>query len=183
MAQGHSSRRVFLIGFMGAGKTTVGRALASRLGWEFCDLDHLIESRERKTVAEIFAGQGEQGFRIAETASLKELLQDASRRQDLVVALGGGAFAQPQNREALQRAGAVTILLHAPLQELRRRCHADGTIRPLAQDESRFAELFGIRRAAYDLAKHKVDTMGKTVEEVAAEIERILTAALPEVKR
>lgn len=183
MAQGNSSRRVFLIGFMGAGKTTVGRVLALRLGWQFCDLDQVIESRERQTVAEIFARHGEQGFRSAETAALEELLQDGSRRHDLVVALGGGAFAQPQNREALQRAGAVTVLLEAPLQELRRRCKADPTVRPLAQNESRFAALFEVRSAAYGLATHRVNTMDKAVEDVAAEIERILTAAMPEVKQ
>lgn len=172
---------MFLIGFMGAGKTSVGRALASRLGWNFCDLDQVIESREHKTVAEIFAGQGEEEFRAAETAALNELLQDASRRNDLVVALGGGAFAQPQNRDALQRAGAVTVLLEAPLEELRRRCNAEGAIRPLAKDEKQFAELFESRGAAYRLARHRINTMGKRVEDVAAQIERILTAEMPEV--
>jgi shikimate kinase len=183
MAQGHSSRRLFLIGFMGAGKTSVGRVLASRLGWNFYDLDQAIENREGKTVAEIFAGQGEAGFRTAETAALEELLQDASRPHDLVIALGGGAFVQPQNREVLQRAGAITVLLEAPLEELLRRCNADATIRPLARDASQFAELFEVRRAAYGLAKHRVNTLGKSVEDVAAEIERILTAAMPEVKQ
>jgi shikimate kinase len=174
---------VFLIGFMGAGKTSVGRKLASRLGWEFLDLDQVIESRERKTVAEIFAAQGEAAFRRAETAALEHILQDPAQGRDLVVALGGGAFAQPRNREALERAQAITVLLEAPLEELRRRCGADAIIRPLAKDESRFAELFEDRQAAYQLARYRVNTLDKTVEDVAVEIERILTASSPEVKQ
>jgi shikimate kinase len=185
MAQAHSAsfRRVFLIGFMGAGKTSVGRALASRLGWDFCDLDQLIESREGGTVAGIFAARGEDGFRKAEAAALDHVLQDSGTGRDLVVALGGGAFAQARNREALEQADGVTVLLEAPLEELRRRCSADATIRPLALDATRFAELFNVRKAAYQLARHKINTMNKAVEEVAAEIERILAETMPEVKQ
>jgi shikimate kinase len=174
MARGHPTRRVFLIGFMGAGKTSVGRALAERMGWQFCDLDQVIESRERKTVAQIFAGHGEAGFREIETEALMDLLQDPLRARDLVVALGGGTFAQPRNRQALERAGAVTVLLDAPLEELRRRCSADGTARPLALDYSRFTTLFEERQPAYRLASVSVNTMNKTVDEVTAEIEEIL---------
>lgn len=180
--QSAPSRRVFLIGFMGAGKTSVGKALAARMGWEFCDLDRLIEQREGKKVAAIFAEHGEASFRHAESAALAELLQGAGEQSDLVVALGGGAFAQPVNRERLQQAGAVTILLEASLEELRRRCASDASVRPLAQNEARFAELFVSRQPAYELARYKVNTMGKSVEDVAAEIEKILTVAKPEVK-
>ena len=181
--QSAPSRRVFLIGFMGAGKTTVGKALAARMGWRFCDLDRLIEAREGRTIAAIFAEHGEAGFRRAESAALAELLQDAGDGSDLIVALGGGAFAQPANRESLRDAGAITILLEASLEELRRRCARDVTVRPLAQNEARFAELFVSRQPAYEVARHKVNTMGKAVEDVAAEIETILTAAMPEVKK
>ena len=177
-----STRRVFLIGFMGAGKTSVGRALAARLGWRFCDLDEVIEQREGKTVAQIFAETGEAGFREAESNGLRELLQETSRRHDLVVALGGGTFAQRANRAVLEAAGAVTVLLEAPLEELRRRCTSDPTVRPLAADKNRFAELFELRRAAYQLATHSVNTTGKRVEDISAEIEMLLGFGVPETK-
>src|SRR5712671_7247956 len=81
---------VVLIGFMGAGKTTVGRALARRLHWNFLDLDDLIEQREHVTVAEIFASSGEAAFRRIESAALTALLQDRNAASDLVLALGAG---------------------------------------------------------------------------------------------
>jgi shikimate kinase len=183
MSRAHSSRRVFLIGFMGAGKTSVGQALAARLGWRFCDLDRLIEQRAGKKVAAIFADDGEAVFRAAESEALEELLNNASPQRDLIVALGGGAFVQLRNRERLEQAGAITVLLEAPLEELRLRCKNDETVRPLARDEARFAELFAVRQPAYQLAQHKVNTAGKAVEDVAAEIVKILTAAMPEVKQ
>lgn len=184
MARAVSTRRVFLIGFMGAGKTTVGKALARRLGWRFRDLDDIIEQRQGKPVAAIFAEDGESEFRRAESAALEELLDENSATENLVLALGGGAFAQANNRRALQEAGIFTVLLEAPLEVLRRRCAADGKTRPLAVDETRFAQLFAERRAAYELAGNRVDTTDKPVEQVAAEIEHMLGAvAKPEVKQ
>ena len=118
-------RCVVLIGFMGAGKTTVGRALAKKLRWNFLDLDDVIEQRERKSVAEIFASSGEPAFRRMESAALAALLQDRQAGSDLVLALGGGAFVQQQNRDALNSAGAITVLLEAPVEELRRRCQSE----------------------------------------------------------
>jgi shikimate kinase len=166
--------RVVLIGFMGAGKTTVGRALATQLHCEFQDLDDLIEQREGQSVAHIFASFGEARFRQAESAALRDLLQENAGQSDLVLALGGGAFVQPQNRTLLEQAGAVTVLLEAPLEELRRRCQAESKVRPLAQQEARFAELFAARRADYELARFRVQTQGKPVEQVAAEVARLL---------
>src|SRR4051794_40171846 len=177
-------RRVALIGFMGAGKTTVGRALARRLRWDFHDLDELIEQRERQSVAGIFASAGEPGFRRAESAALRGLLQESADANDLILALGGGAFAQAENRAMLEEAGAITVLLEAPLEELQRRCRGERKARPLAQQQERFAELFAARRAGYELARFRVQTMGKPVEQVAAEVERLLqTAANMEVPK
>lgn len=185
MARADSSRRVFLLGFMGAGKTTVGRALAQRLGWTFYDLDDVIEQREGRSIAAIFAESGERVFRRAESAALRSLLEENAPQRNLIVALGGGAFVQQENRSALDQAGAITVLLEAPLKELQRRCRSDanGRTRPLAQQEARFAELFAARQAVYEQAQFRVATMGKTVEQIVETIERILTAHSPEVKR
>lgn len=171
-------RRVVLIGFMGAGKTTVGRALARRLRWKFLDLDDVIERRERQTVAQIFAAAGEAGFRRMENAALRDLLQNDADAgaSNLVLALGGGAFVQAENRALLEQAGAITVLLEAPLEELRRRCQGERRARPLAQQEDKFAELFAARRAGYEQARVRVQTLGKPVEQVAAEIEGLLKA-------
>ena len=125
MSRADLTRRVFLIGFMGAGKTTVGRALARRLGWNFFDLDDVIEQREGRSVATIFAHAGEAVFRRAESDALRWLLQERDTSNDLIVALGGGAFVQPENRAMIERAQGTTILLEAPLEELRRRCQTD----------------------------------------------------------
>jgi shikimate kinase len=162
---------------MGAGKTTVGRALAKSLRWNFLDLDDVIEQRERKTVAEIFASSGEPAFRRLESAALAALLQDRQRGSDLILALGGGAFVQKQNRDALNSAGAITVLLEAPVEELRRRCQGEHKVRPLAQQDARFNELFAARRADYALARFTVQTLDKSVQQVTAEIERLLQSA------
>ena len=172
-----------LIGFMGAGKTTVGRALAKRLRSKFLDLDDVIEQREQMSVAEIFASAGEAAFRRMESAALRKVLQDREAADDLVVALGGGAFVQKENRDALDAAGAVTVLLEAPLEELRRRCNREGKVRPLAREQAKFAELFAARRADYGLARLKVQTLDKPVKQIAAEIERLLKAAKVEVEK
>ena len=165
---------------MGAGKTTVGKALAKRLGWSFHDLDELIEAREHKTVAAIFASEGEDGFRKIESAVLHDLL--AGPAGDCVVALGGGTYVDPRNRIALQQAGAYTVWLDASLAELKRRCKADGVQRPLALDEAKLDQLYAARREAYSLARFQEVTTGKTVEEIAKQISNLVRAFEPEVK-
>src|SRR5215472_766569 len=124
MSLAEPTRRVFLIGFMGAGKTSVGKALARRLGWAFLDLDERIEHREHKSVSAIFAEEGEAGFRRRESDALRELLEPGAKLNPevsgdgLIIALGGGAFVQPHNREAIRQSGAMSVLLEAPLEEL-----------------------------------------------------------------
>jgi shikimate kinase len=168
----HQTWRVFLIGFMGAGKTSVGNVLARRLGWSFYDLDDVVEAREQQSIAHIFTRVGEASFRRIESSALMDLLENSEGH--MVLALGGGAFVQPANRETLRRFGAVTFLLDAPLEELARRCQADNKIRPNALDRNRFEELFASRRPTYELAQFRVETSDKQIEEVAEEIETII---------
>src|ERR1051326_6210130 len=94
-------KRLYLVGFMGAGKTTVGRRLAKKLGWKFLDLDEEIEHREGRTVANIFKEDGERHFRSLEHSCLKELASVPKA----VIAMGGGAFVDPENRELAESTG------------------------------------------------------------------------------
>jgi shikimate kinase len=178
------TRSVFMVGFMGAGKTSVGKALAQRLGLKFHDLDEVIEDRQQTSIAAIFAAAGESGFRNIENAALLELLHNM--RHPGIIALGGGTFAQPANREALQKAGGTTVLLEAPLEELQRRCNNGSAVRPLAQDQKKFGLLMASRQPAYALADLRVQTGGKTIEQVADEVEQLLKNVfnrMPEVKK
>ncbi len=109
---------VFLVGFMGAGKTTVGRALATQLGWRFIDLDDHIEARQKRSIAEIFRESGEIEFRRAEATELRNLLAGLPIAGAAVVALGGGAFVQKDNARLLkaveQIVGEITACLGLP---------------------------------------------------------------------
>src|SRR5262249_58668423 len=96
LSSAKSVRVVFLVGFMGAGKTSVGKALAEILGWKFEDLDDRIVAQERRSIAQIFSQSGEAGFRLTERKALESVLKDLTSTA-LVVALGGGAFVSPEN--------------------------------------------------------------------------------------
>jgi shikimate kinase len=167
-------RALFLVGFMGAGKTSVGRALAARLGWRFLDLDQQVEEREQHSVAEIFAQSGEAAFRRAETSALQELLTSLDRSGPVVVALGGGAPIAEENSSLLTKAGEPEVFLDAPYEVLLDRCQSAGPSRPLFGDEKRARELYESRRPHYMRARLRVDTNGKSVDQVVAEIERSL---------
>ncbi len=143
--------KVYLVGFMAAGKTSVGRALARRLDWKFIDIDDLIERQEHMTVAEIFARHGEPYFRAAERA----ILADQLNARHAVVATGGGTFADPQNRAAIRNDG-VSVWLDAPLERVIARMPADGR-RPLAADRADLERLYEGRRLAYEQAHVRLD--------------------------
>jgi shikimate kinase len=162
-------RAVFLVGFMGAGKTSVGRALSQRLGLPFEDLDDRIQQRQGKTIEQIFRESGEAEFRKAETAALRELLAELSSTFR-VVALGGGAFAQPGNAALIEEAAVHLVFLDAPVEELLRRCEQESKERPLRQDLKQFRELYEKRRQSYMKAGVRIETKGKDVDTVAAEV-------------
>jgi shikimate kinase len=163
---------IALIGFMGAGKTTVGRLLAARLGWQFLDLDDLIVVRAGKSISDIFRDHGERYFRDLENRVLREFATDHKSR--LVLALGGGAFVDAANRRVLQEAGFCTVFLDAPVDELFLRCAQPDVIRPLRQDIQKFTDLYAQRRPEYRKCSLHVDTTGKQVAGVAEEIVRAL---------
>jgi shikimate kinase len=142
--------KIYLVGFMAAGKTTVAAELAQRLRWRVEDIDMLIEARERLTVADIFARQGEGYFRALEREMLKLVLP----LRHVVVATGGGTFADAENRAAIKLDG-VSVWLDVPLEHLIARVPSDGR-RPLAADQQQFEQLYAARQASYALADVRV---------------------------
>ena len=163
--------RVVLVGFMGAGKTTAGRALARRLGWGFRDMDGDIEARNGLTVAEIFARHGEAFFRAEELRVAREMAGLARH----VVAAGGGAFAFPETRDTL-RSGAAVVWLRCDLDTLLARIAPDGS-RPLASNRERMAALLAEREPTYRQADLIVDASDAEAAEVAR---RVARAAFPD---
>jgi shikimate kinase len=143
--------KIYLVGFMGAGKSTVARALARRLDWRVEDIDECIERRERRDIASIFRQQGEAYFRAVEREALIDLLT----LRGTVVATGGGTFVDAGNRELMMRDGLV-IWLDVPLATVLERVPPDGR-RPLAADRVTLEALYNQRLAAYRLAPVRVD--------------------------
>lgn len=173
-----SHNAVFLVGFMGAGKSSVGRLLAERLNWAFEDLDDRIERRERRKVAEIFRDSGESAFRYAEHAALEQVLEELRGGVARIVALGGGAFVQEANAALLRTSGVPTVFLDAPVKELWQRCRDQaaqaGTERPLLKSIEQFQELHDARRRHYQKASVHIATGQRSLEAVADEIAETL---------
>ena len=165
---------VFLVGFMGAGKSSVGRALGQRLNWVFEDLDDRIERRTGGRIADIFRDSGEDAFRQAEHEALQEVLQELRGGVTRIVALGGGAFVQEKNARLLASQRATTLFLDAPVEELWERCCRQaselGTERPLLRSKDEFRELHKQRSKGYSSASVRFETGDRPVEAIADEI-------------
>lgn len=159
--------KLYLVGFMGAGKTSVARALGRRLGWRVEDIDERIEQRERRAVASIFAQHGEPYFRQLERQILGELLP----HRHIVVATGGGTFIEPDNR-VLMLADGTVVWLDLPLVRVIDRVPADGR-RPLAGDRLQMEQLYARRQLAYAEAPLRVDAEAPIPEVVERILESI----------
>jgi shikimate kinase len=159
---------IFLIGFMASGKTTVGRLLAERLEWAFVDLDKVIEDGAAQTVADIFAAEGEAGFRKRETEALREV----ANRRKTVVATGGGAPCREENLQAMLAAGRVFWLEVSAEEAVERagkgsgRPLLDGATDPVAEAR----RLLGVRRPFYARAHWSVQTEGRMPQKIVDEL-------------
>lgn len=164
-------RNLVLIGLMGAGKTTVGEMIAERLGRPFVDVDDLVEREAERSVRQIFEEEGERAFRAQEAAAVRRV----AALHGQVVAVGGGAIVDPGNRTQLRMTGDL-VLLEAPPETLGERLEPKGAgERPLLDGSddltARLAELLDRRLPDYErVAAHRVDTAGRSPEEVAGAI-------------
>jgi shikimate kinase len=163
---------VCLTGFMGSGKSTVGRLLAAQLAWHFVDLDAEIERHTGLPISQIFEQKGEPVFRDIEHECLARALGWASEQDARVVlALGGGTFAQPRNADLIhnfgssQRAGVAVVWLDCPIESLLQRCVLMGD-RPLFRDEASFRKLYGERLPYYRQADYRIESSGESIRVV-----------------
>jgi shikimate kinase len=166
---------LYLVGMMGAGKSAVGRPLAQALGYRFIDADTTLEETAGRTISDIFAEAGEEGFRALESAVLNEL----SRWHSLVVATGGGVVTRPVNWGQLQQ--GVVIWLDAPETLLLQRLQSDPTARPLLADPDpagRLRDLLAQRRPLYAQADLHVMQQGESPEAVAGRVLEALPTIL-----
>lgn len=156
--------KVYLWGFMGAGKSTVARALARRLDWRAEDVDARIERQEQRDIPSIFRQSGEAYFRSLERQALLDLLPE----RGVVVATGGGTPVDPANRALMLRDGAV-VWLDLPFDRVVDRIPADGR-RPLAADRFEMERLYNQRLVAYQQAHVRVDVSRAAVDDVVDRI-------------
>jgi shikimate kinase len=164
---------IYLVGFMGCGKSTVGRALADELGWRFFDLDDEIESGAGSKISEIFDTQGEHMFRALEASALARRVKSVQAGHPQVIALGGGALMNDKNFELVSNHGVV-VWLDAPFELIEKRVAAESH-RPLARDPEKLRQLFEIRCPRYALAHYRVEA---PEEDAAATVRRILELPL-----
>ncbi len=166
-----ATERFFLVGFMGTGKTTVGRQVAERMGLSFVDLDERIEQTSGMGVSEIFAREGEDGFRRRESQTLEELIE---KPEPVVVATGGGAFTVEANRLLMKSAGVV-VWLDVPIGEILARIERiESFERPLWKTPEEVRALHERRQGSYRKAHHRLALDGAGPSEAAARLHRLL---------
>lgn len=160
---------LYLVGFMCSGKTTVGRAVADELGWCFHDLDADIEAEQSLPIAQIFEQRGEAAFREIESSALRRRVASIELGNPCVLALGGGAFAQPQNWSIVQNNG-ISVWLKCPIEVIEQRLGVLDATRPLSADRERMRQLYAARETAYSRADFCVDASCDGPENVARQI-------------
>jgi shikimate kinase len=168
---------ICLAGFMGSGKTTIGTLLARQLAWRFVDLDDRIEQAAGLRIPEMFERLGEGAFRQIEADQLRAALGRAlEHKESIVLALGGGTYAQLGAPEFLRSAGIPVIWLDASPDVLLARCMTM-TGRPLFRDEPSFRALYAQRLPSYQQAEHRVDSSGDPARVVAEILRRGIVSA------
>jgi shikimate kinase len=172
---GHIVRRIVLTGFMGSGKSTVGPLLAARLGWQFADVDQVIEADAGTTIAEIFSRHGEKEFRDREHATIARLASG----ENLVMALGGGAIEREDTRDLLLKT-PETVLVHleVKLETTLNRCGGTESTRPVLADQANLDSRYQRRLPLYRMAHFTVHTDDLNPDQVATRI--LKTAGLQE---
>jgi shikimate kinase len=162
---------LYLLGFMASGKTTIGKAVADRLGWSFADVDREIEREQGITIADIFDRHGEPHFRDLESDALSRLVARIESGQPWVLALGGGAILRAVNWDLVQNNG-VTVWLDCPLEIVRRRLGDDVT-RPLARDRAGLVKLYEFRRPLYARADFRIEIDSDDASDTTSRILRL----------
>ncbi len=163
------AKHIYIVGFMGSGKSTIGPVLASKMDRPFYDLDDLIEEEQERTISEIFESQGETHFRKLESDALVR----NQPSEPCVMALGGGTFVSDVNRDYLSKHG-TSVWLKIPLRLARERCK-DSPHRPLARNPEQWESLFRRRERIYQLADVQVEVEGKSPQQICSEIRSHLT--------
>ncbi len=169
-----TSRLLGLTGFMGSGKSTIGRLLARQVGWHSVDLDQRIVETCGLSIQEIFSRLGESAFRDLEQEELSRAVGEAlAKDRQVILSLGGGTTTRAENLALLRQSGGLLLWLHCPIEELLNRC-AQIPDRPLFRDEASFCNLYQQRLPFYEMADYRVDS----ADEPARVVEQILALGI-----